>query len=405
LRKDNAAFLDTDFDVHAGYEQQLEDQRLLALTKLQLLFAARQLGVAAVRSEIESYRHVVPVVDPSLAASLALYALKAAGALIGAQVGAAVAAAVGAALGGSGGALRAEHVVAILGSGLREMFKEAGKAQLSALAPTPAQKGPAETLSDTAAAFLAGQSNDLIDDADGQASFLITEQHTLLLRHLAGVKGPAAANRVIGVMAALANALEEQRDPATTTQAEQSRSAWLRLLAHASVGSKSASTLRAEGQRAEGERPVMDASAATGRFAGSNPAPARAGLIDVFFEADYREPRKPIVATRVRLTGVSRKMLQELQHQSLLELAVPVRAIGTFGGPTASVTLVRDEIGNVAFTDNTADAWQRATWLSRVAGTFSGTVTDQTRGARLLLDQLMKLKLNPLKTENDSDAQ
>ncbi len=46
VRKDNAAFLDTDFDVHAGYAQQLQDQRLLALTKLQSLFAARQLGVA-----------------------------------------------------------------------------------------------------------------------------------------------------------------------------------------------------------------------------------------------------------------------------------------------------------------------------------------------------------------------
>ena len=76
-----------------------------------------------------------------------------------------------------------------------------------------------------------------------------------------------------------------------------------------------------------------------------------------------------------------------------------MRASGHLGKHDASITVVRDEAGNVQFEDNTTVAEQQASWLARKAGvTHHISPADEHRGAKQLIEkELMAGTIEQLK--------
>ena len=104
--------------------------------------------------------------------------------------------------------------------------------------------------------------------------------------------------------------------------------------------------------------------------------------------ADYLHPEKPVEIVGARITGVREKVAEHWRGQPLSALGVPVRASGLLGGPSVSVTVVRNEAGEVAYNDNTSVEWEQATWLARKVGVMTNaTAADEHRGAQKLIEQ------------------
>ncbi len=128
------------------------------------------------------------------------------------------------------------------------------------------------------------------------------------------------------------------------------------------------------------------------------------GLVDVKFDGSLNSAMEPIRPTVMRLHGVSKAVINRLAGQTLASLPIPVRAIGLLEGGTSGVTVVRDEAGNVAYTDATAEEFQRPNWLGRHIGERHKSETNQQRGAQRVIEEITNRSLSSVKVDNDSTS-
>jgi hypothetical protein len=187
-------------------------------------------------------------------------------------------------------------------------------------------------------------------------------------------------------------ALTTVADTAVEVQEHAERIAWMSYLAQSAMGARTSDELRRRGMRPMPEGgPVTDI-----RGLGETAPPGGQvtpidGVLEVEIEADYRAPSRPVKVLNVRCTGVTRAMLKAVisRHGPRLRgLPLVVRAAGHAPGiHEFAVNVVKDEAGNVGFTDNTAAAGQPSKWLARKAGKWDAAA--QHEGARTLMEEVL----------------
>jgi hypothetical protein len=193
-------------------------------------------------------------------------------------------------------------------------------------------------------------------------------------------------------------ALTTLQGVAAKVQAHHARLAWMSYLSQSVVGSRTSEELR----RAR-LRPMPEGGPVTDLRGISETAPPGGlvtpidGVLEVEIEADYRAPTRPVKVLSVRCTGVTRPLVEAVfkQHGPRLRgLPLVVRAAGRAPGMAEfAVNVVKDEAGNVGFTDNTAAAGQPSKWLARKAGKWESAA--QQEGARTLMDEVLDAPIDP----------
>ncbi|MBA3460822.1 MAG: hypothetical protein H0T46_12715 [Deltaproteobacteria bacterium] len=394
-----------DRDYHSGHLIRLDGQRIRAQTSLESLYKARHDSIDAAAGYIGEFVRVLPPHQTSIAEDLARFALDLATVTIAGGVAKRLEPAVRRLLGTTGMAAHtihqgsrkiaeeagsaAEPVVTAVADGIKHGVKSGGKVVAGKVAPQETGAGePAAVGSDAKTDFLSAQRDRLLTDHDAGADSVSIRIHDALLPVLRS--NPEAA---IATMGSVADALAAEKPIAKTGQLQATLSQWLRLVAQTELGSVGASEARGKGMATRGESPLARMDGANQALPIGEEPRRHDGLVDVDFSASSRDPQVPVKINGARVLGVRQRIVEELRKLPLSALGVPVRASGHLDGGAASVTVTRDEAGNVAFTDNTTVPWRQATWLARKAGVNQGaTDADERRGARKLFDEEIMIK-------------
>ena len=119
------------------------------------------------------------------------------------------------------------------------------------------------------------------------------------------------------------------------------------------------------------------------------------GLVDLFFIASMSHPQSPAKLEYARMTGVKVESLEAFARRPLLEQALPIRALGrSQSDALRNLVVLRDEGGNIAFTDAVGEASEQAHWFEGKGG------GDAEMGARRVLYELASEPLgNRLRAE------
>lgn len=398
--------LSEDRDYHSGHLIRLNGQRIRAQTSLESLYKARHDSIDTAAGYIGEFVRVLPPHQSSIAEDLARFALDLATASIAGGVAKRLEPALRGLFGTPGIAAHTIHqgtqniaeraaenatdpVVTAVADGIKHGVKSSGKAVASRLAPpTAGGAEPAAVGSDAKTDFLSAQRDRLLTDHDKGADAVSIRIHDALLPVLRS--NPEAA---IATMKSVADTLAAEKPVAKTEQLQATLSQWLRLVAQTDIGSVDAAEARGKGMATRGESPLARMETANRALPIGEDPVRHDGLVDVDFTASARDPQAPVRVAGARVLGVRRRVIDELKELRLSDLGLPVRASGHLDGGAASVTVTRDEAGNVAFTDNTTVPWRQATWLARKAGVNHGaTDADERRGARKLLDEEIMTK-------------
>src|SRR5262249_33445519 len=103
--------------------------------------------------------------------------------------------------------------------------------------------------------------------------------------------------------------------------------------------------------------------------------------------ADIVNASRPVRVVGMRLNGVTQDVANHLAQQSLMSAHVAVRAYSLAG-----IEVIRDEAGNVEFTDNTGAPGMPGNWFARRAGEPNGGYDAAARGARRLIEEEIMAK-------------
>ena len=371
-------------------------------------------GVATANEEATAYRRAIPRSEPGLLFSLAMFGVDMATAGIAGSLASRLGArvsqrvkvgptteAVGDALIWTGSrevALNPAESVAMVVESFKTGFKDAGKTARKAAFNGDHAGGGGSGDSGARIEFFGEQRSELARSKAAR-SYALTDAN----RHLRPLLR-SAPDQAVAAMRAIQEELLAVASESRETQALQSRVAWMRFLSQGALGS-----LDADDARVLGLRPGADGATLTDtRRAVVVPGEHEAmqdlpGVLDIEFAADYNRPEEPVFPTRARLPGIHEKMLRRLKSKTPRELGIVVRAHGTAPGMAVlPITVVRDEAGNVRFTDDTGAAGQESTWLSRKGGSRHASPERQRLGAMKLMDELIDRPLNRL-SDLDTD--
>lgn len=194
---------------------------------------------------------------------------------------------------------------------------------------------------------------------------------------------------------------------AANTQAQASATHWIRYIAQASLG-----TVSADNARRDHKHPAADGSPTT-NVSSANTAPpergeplARDGLIDIRFSADRTRPWEPVTVTSARVHGIGKAMATRYKREPLRDAHVPVRAYADPKGsdPVTGIEVIRDEAGNIEYTDETGGPGAPGNWFASKVGEPRGGRDAEGRGARKLIEEEIVNKQLTVEVESDSDA-
>ena len=183
-----------------------------------------------------------------------------------------------------------------------------------------------------------------------------------LERALMPLNTPELADLAREMLEALAHAFTTAAEEAVEIQAYETTRQWARFVSHASLGSVGASEAKRKGLSVGGDGgsiAKMDKA-----LLGSQRHP---GMIDLEFAADMLRPAGPIRYTSARIFGLSEASARilKLDQLPLRSAGLPMRLRATPASSPVSVTITRDEAGNVAFTDESGAVGMPTKWLSR----------------------------------------
>ncbi|HEX4450513.1 MAG TPA: hypothetical protein VH143_06555, partial [Kofleriaceae bacterium] len=194
-------------------------------------------------------------------------------------------------------------------------------------------------------------------------------------------------------------------------QAQASALHWIQYVAQASIGSVSADAVRADHGRTAGQETLTNVARANAAPTTHGDPAKLAGLVDLEFVASSARPQEPAMLRRVFVQGVSNAIAQRLANgPSLLATGLAVRAHGVSreGDAVLPVTVVRDEGGNLRYTDDSGAAGMPGPrWLARKAGATRDSIDDEMRGARILMeDELManRVPVTAIATDSNDNA-
>ncbi len=377
------AFEATDVHVKADDLMKFERARDAAENALRALGHQRRAGANAARGDANTYVH--QPLDPTLVDQLAERAVVMAGKKLGGTIGKAVPF-VGGPIGKQAGARLAQ--------GLVNITKADGKGPnvamevLGAAGWLPAQND-----------FFERQETMLADLEQREAIASVQDVFYLLQTELQ--KNPGGTIRAMNDVAELIGAGSKE---AAATQAIASAAHWIDYIAQSSVGAVAGATSATPGHESTRGQSTMNLDHANQRADTAHAPSIFGGLVDVLFDGSLNDAMEPIHIRTVRLHGVSKAVIDRLAGQTLASLPIPVRAIGLLQGISAGVTVVRDEAGNVAYTDGTAEEFQHPNWLGRHIGELHKSETNQLRGAQRVMDEVTTKSFASVKIDNDSKA-
>ena len=348
----------------------------------------QRVGITTVDGEARTFRRRVVQAESSLALALAFAALDAASAGLAAGLTSAIGDRFRAMTAAPRRGAPHPRMIDTFQEGFKVLFEvsaaDAAKAQLQAAAGragTPPADQP-------------------------EAILYFFRQQQLTLNKLKAARRQALERAYYGLMPGLrtdgtatlkamedaVTALTTVADKAVELQEHAERIAWMSYLAQSAMGARTSDELRRRGMRPmPAGGPVTDI-----RGIGETAPPGGQvtpidGVLEVEIEADYRAPSRPVKVLNVRCSGVTRAMLEAVivRHGPRLRgLPLVVRAAGHAPGiHEFAVNVVKDEAGNVGFTDNTAAAGQPSKWLARKAGKWDAAA--QHEGARTLMEEVL----------------
>lgn len=396
------------------------DNRLLevyerAQHQLELLTAEQRQGVDDVGKEVDAFHRLVPRSQHSLLFDLAMFALDAATAGIAGALAVKLSKVVSHVV---PGAARADDIhgavvwspgrekvdnpgsAAMLVESFKQAFKQAGKAGRETAFGQGAEAAVDGIASGETLDFFSGLASAVNWSATGRADAL-THFRSQLLPTLR-----VDPEQAIAQMEEMCHQFADLADDAKGFQKDETRLAWMRFLSQHALGSLSAK--QAAGL---GLAPGADGAAITDvRGAAVPPMDGGAmasvdGMLDLAFEADYDTPERAVRVKQGRLTGVHLNMIETIKSRPLRELGIVIRAHGTVASGAPPIVVVRDEAGNVRFTDETGAVGQPSTWLSRKGGSLRPSPERQRLGAIALMDQLLDQTIVQLGASIETDHQ
>jgi len=390
---------DTHF--HEGHKRRLGNARQQAEITLNGVYQSRRSGIDRARGTIGEFRRVQPKDDSSLLAELAWFALDVASAGIAGGVAKRLEPALKSILGGSrvtpypmnDGQISVHSIeevpagpglVGLVTDGIKHLVKTGTKAATKqAVGGDGEEQGKPALSVDAREDFLLAHQEALVTDTMQQASDVTIRAHDALLPML-----EREPDKAVDVMNRIAKELADEQPHAAAEQKQQTVVQWVRYVAQSSLG-----TVASRNKKTGETESLTAIRGANEKLEGNKALHRHDGLIDVSFTADFHHPEQPVKLIRARVHGVRDEVARLLAGQPMNTLGLPVRASGLLGGPSVSVTVVRDEAGTIAFTDNTTVEWQQATWLARKAGVATnGGSSDEQRGAKKLIEEEIMVK-------------
>lgn len=387
-----------------------------AKVSLALVTDEQENGVGEADAEATSYRRAIPKHDDDLLFSLAMFGIDMAIAgLVGslaARLGARVSQKItvgprGEEFGGGviwngtrEKALNPPESVALVVESFKQGLKDAGKSGRKAVFAGDHHGAAAGADSTARIAFFSGQRSVLTRSKAARGHALNDA-----MRHLRPLLR-SAPEEATAAMRAIREELELAASRAKEGQATESRVAWMRFLSQSALGSLDPDEAQDLGLRPgrHGES-ITDTRGATAPPREHEKMQDFDGVLTIEFRADYNHPEEAVTVQSARMTGVHHDMLDKLMTKSPRELGVVVRAHGKADGlAVLPITVIRDEAGNVRFTDDTGAPGQAASWLSRKGGSLHTSPERQRLGAIKLMDELMDrplADLGPPTTDHD----
>ncbi len=394
---------DTHF--HEGHKRRLDNARTIASNNLGLIYNARRDGIQKADEEIGVFVRALPPESSRVAQDLAAFAIDLATAGIAGGLAKRLEPAIKSIFGTSeamrhtirSGAVRipgrvAENagpgIVGLIADGVKHLTKAAGKGVRDAASSgTGADEARHEGISaDAKSDFLESHRAALRNDTPARAEEVTIRAHDALLPTL-----QTNHEKAIAAMTEIAMGLKEEAGVASGIQRRETELQWIRLVAQTSLGSTSATEASAHGMATGGRASLTRLASANQTLDDQRPTMPRDGLIDITFTASQDHPEDKVKVTGIKLLGVRKRVAEQVRNIRMLDLGLPARASGFLSGNRSSVTVVRDEGGNVDYTDNTRVPWEQSTWLARKIGvmTHAGDA-DERRGARQLIeDEIM----------------
>ncbi len=410
---------DTHF--HEGHKRRLDNARSLAAMQLTRVYDARRDGIQKADEEIGEFVRVLPPAASTLGRDLAAFAMDFASTAIAGGLAKRLEPAIRFIFGAHGVERNVSEfvtvpghdaedagpaVVSMVAAGVKHVVKAVGKQGKEALLPDAAGEDDRHggVGLDAKSDFLEAHRTALRNDTPERAAEVTIRAHDALLPLL-----QTDHEKAISAMTRIGAELSAEAELAHAIQRHATEVQWVRLVAQTSLGSTSASEANAKGMATQGASPLTRLARANQTLDDQKPMINHDGLIDITFTGSQAQPAEKVKVTGIKLRGVRKAVAREMLGTRMLDLGLPARASGFLSGNVSSVTVVRDEAGNLAFTDNTTVPWEQATWLARKVGVVShGGDADERRGARQLIeDEIMTSTIGALvgqKLETDGES-
>ena len=291
------------------------------------------------------------------------------------------------------------HSAALVGfivEGVRGGVKKVGQALLPGK-PEPgidANHAEGNVSIDAKATFISEQTDAVTGDQHQNAARTSRFVHDSLLDLL-----DVAPKAAFAVMDTMASGLEAAFSTAIEAQRAETFRNWIRYVTQSSVGTSHVRT-------AEDGTSVTDLERAA-TLGGTESERTYDGLVDLRIGIDEGHPEKPVEVKSAKMSGVSKTVAKTLGQRALGSARVPVRAVADASArsATSSLSVMRDESGNLAFDDQvTTSPVASSRWLSHKAGIYPGNDAAQREGARVLMeDELMtKVLGDALTTDSET---
>lgn len=247
--------------------------------------------------------------------------------------------------------------------------------------------------------FFQTQSEALNSQEEGRALNIMTRAFLALVPQVKKPRVKQRSEAAIKSMAALGAGIKAEQKSAGTTQAQESVTQWVRMLAHESLGERDANQAVREGDKLGGNPSLTDMDAANKSFDRNHAQKKHDGLIDIRVAASADTSFAPV--TGAKLLGVKRAVATRFSTIPLENISLPIRISSDFNGSAhESVVVVRDEAGNIDYTEKTGGNGPSMNWLGR----YGGASKDPKEGAKKLMHETTKRSLADMKHQLDDDS-
>lgn len=387
-----------------GNRERLRDASADVSDAMHALILNRNAGVTTARGEASKFVKAKPHYHPSLLETLAFAALDAATAGIAGALGKALEGALlkevsvaahskfwTGAIVKESKLLPSKVLTAFFTDSVKDLTKQAGKGATAKLKTTQAgdpavgdsaTEAPDLSSTDPLLAFFQKEETAIVADSLKRATAVGTQARGFLEPMLA-----TDPKRAISIMRGMKDSVTTlaMSNESANKQAEQSVLHWARYVADTSLG------VVAPG--ANGVTRSDPHGLATADIQSANHAPgergqmrSRPGLVDIQFEADMVDARKPVRIVGMRIDGVS-KPVRDRMLRNLGKSPMPIRAYCNSGG--TRIEVVTDEAGNIAFADESGAPGMPGRWFERRSNDPHGGRDAALRAAGTLLSELI----------------